>query len=68
MHYRFRKADGDGGVEIRQRFWHLPTDSSLTVPSPLIYGDLIASGDPRLAEAAADLRENDALLQRLDRG
>lgn len=68
MRYRFRKSDGEGGVEIRQLFWHLPTDSSPTVPTPLIYGDLIAAGDPRLAEAAADLRENDALLQRLDRG
>jgi hypothetical protein len=68
MQYRFRKAEGDGSVEIRQRFWHLPADSSPTVPTPLVYGDLIASGDPRLAEAAADLRENDALLRRLDRG
>jgi len=68
MQYRFRKVEGEGGVEIRHLFWHLPTDSSPTVPTPLIYGDLIASGDPRLAEAATDLRENDALLQRLERG
>jgi hypothetical protein len=66
--YRFRKSEGEGGVEIRQRFWQFLGDSSLTVPTPLIYGDLIASGDPRLAEAAADLRESDALLKRLDRG
>ncbi len=68
LDYRFRKAEGEGGVEIRQRFWHLPAGPSLTVPTPLIYGDLAASGDPRLAEAASDLRKNDALLQRLDRG
>jgi hypothetical protein len=66
--FRFRKAEGEGGVEIRQRFWKLPEGSSLTVPTPLIYGDLIAAADPRLAEAAADLRKSDALLQRLDRG
>ncbi|MFC7278186.1 type IV toxin-antitoxin system AbiEi family antitoxin [Paractinoplanes rhizophilus] len=66
--YRFRNPHGDGGVEVRQLFWHLPAKPSLTVPTPLIYGDLVASADPRLTEAAADLRENDALLQRLDRG
>jgi hypothetical protein len=66
--YRFRRSDGEGGVEVRQRFWHLPSDPSLTVPTPLIYADLVAAADPRLAEAAVDLRESDALLQRLDRG
>jgi hypothetical protein len=66
--YRFRRSEGEGSVEVRQRFWLLPADPSLTVPTPLIYADLVASGDPRLAEAAADLRESDALLQRLDRG
>jgi hypothetical protein len=65
--YRFRKSEGEGGVEVRQRFWHLPADPSLTVPTPLIYADLAAPGDPRLSEAATDLRETDALLQRLDR-
>jgi hypothetical protein len=68
MEFRFRRAEGEGGVEIRRRFWSFGSDHSLTVPAPLTYGDLIASDDPRLAEAAADLRENDALLQRLDRG
>lgn len=68
LDYRFRKAEGEGNMEIRELFWRLPGDSSLTVPAHLVYADLIASGDPRLAEAAADLRENDALLRRLDRG
>ncbi|WP_433371743.1 type IV toxin-antitoxin system AbiEi family antitoxin [Actinoplanes sp. CA-142083] len=68
MDYRFRKPQGEGGVQIRQMFWRLPANHSLTVPTPLIYGDLVASADPRLTEAATDLRENDALLQRLDRG
>jgi alkylation response protein AidB-like acyl-CoA dehydrogenase len=65
--FRFRKSDGEGNVEVRQHFWHLPADLSLTVPTPLIYADLVASADPRLAEAAADLRESDALLRPLDR-
>jgi hypothetical protein len=68
MKYRFRKPEGQGSVEIRQRFWNLPAAPSLTVPAPLIYADLVAPADPRLTEAATDLRENDALLQRLDRG
>lgn len=68
VEFRFRKAEGEGGVEVRQRFWNLPVDPSLTVPTPLIYADLVASADPRLAEAAANLRKTDALLQRLDRG
>jgi hypothetical protein len=68
IEYRFRKAENEGGVEIRQRFWNLSDDPSLTVPTPLIYADLIATADPRLAEAAANLRKTDALLQRLDRG
>jgi hypothetical protein len=67
LEHRFRKPEREGDVEIRQLFWHLPADPSLTVPTPLIYADLVASADPRLTEAAADLRENDALLRRLDR-
>jgi hypothetical protein len=66
--HRFRKADGPGDVEIRQRFWHLPADGSdILVPAPLVYADLIASGEPRQLEAAAHLREHDAHLRRLDR-
>jgi hypothetical protein len=65
--YRLRKSSADGNVEIRKRFWNFPgSRAQLTVPSPLIYADLIASGDPRQLEAAADLREHDELLRRLD--
>lgn len=63
---RLRKADGPGDVEIRDRFWYFPTGRELTVPTPLIYADLVAAADPRLAAAAADLRRSDALLRRLD--
>ncbi len=64
--YRFRKAwAGEGNVEIRERFWPAQT-RELTVPTPLVYADLIASRDPRQLEAAAALREHDDLLRRLD--
>jgi hypothetical protein len=68
VEHRFRKADGPGDVEIRQRFWHLPADGAdILVPPPLVYADLIASGEPRQLEAAAHLRGHDAHLRRLDR-
>jgi hypothetical protein len=65
--YRLTKAATDAPVEIRSRFWQSADDAGLTVPTPLIYADLIASADPRLLDAAADLRTADALLRRLDR-
>jgi hypothetical protein len=65
---RLTRADGEGSVDIRKRFWHLRDDERLIVPTPLIYADLMASADPRLLAAAADLRSSDALLQRLDHG
>lgn len=66
--YRFFRTDGPGTIEVRHRFWHLPEQpASLTTPTPLVYADLIASADPRLVEAAAQLRERDELLRRLDR-
>jgi hypothetical protein len=65
---RFRKADGAGNVEIRHRFWSFTTTPPTPiVPIPLVYADLIASADPRQREAAADLREHDAVLGRIDR-
>jgi hypothetical protein len=69
LDFHLRKAEGEGDVEIRQRFWRLPDEQQgLTVPSPLVYADLIASAEPRQVEAAVHLREQDALLRRLDRG
>ena len=70
--YRLRKAHGPENVQIRRRFWNFPTPPDTAsgaplVPTPLVYADLLASGDPRLHEAATRLRENDDLLQRLDR-
>jgi hypothetical protein len=66
LDYRLRKAGPDGNVEIRNRFWNSPTPASQsTVPTPLVYADLVASGDPRQLAAARDLREHDELLRRL---
>lgn len=54
-------------AELRRRFWHVPVLSrDATVPTPLVYADLLADGDPRLVEAAANLRRTDADLRRLD--
>lgn len=65
---RLRRDDRpDAPVELRRRFWKIPAlAESDTVPTPLIYADLLADGDPRLIEAAADLRGSDADLRRLD--
>ena len=67
-HYRMRKAsDPTANVAIRHRFWNVPEwNKSITVPTPLIYADLVASDDPRQVEAAVRLREADELLRRLD--
>jgi hypothetical protein len=65
---RLRRDDRiDAPVELRKRFWTIPVlAESDTVPTPLIYADLLADGDPRLIEAAAELRGSDADLRRLD--
>jgi len=66
---RFRRASGEGNVEIRERFWSFqPPQNSPVVPTPLIYADLLASGDPRAIEAAEYLKENDEVLRRLAEG
>lgn len=65
--FRMRKADPESAnLILRHRFWHMPAwQKSPVVPTPLIYADLAASDDPRLAEAATRLRETDELLRRL---
>jgi hypothetical protein len=65
---RLRRDDRpDAPLELRRRFWTIPAlADSDTVPTLLIYADLLADGDPRLIEAAAELRGNDADLRRLD--
>lgn len=67
LEHRLRKSTDDGDVEFRRRFWSFPNIAGHLAPSPLVYADLIASGDPRLAGVASELRESDDLLRRLDR-
>jgi hypothetical protein len=59
----------DAFAEFRRplwgRDWHVPAVRDDTVPSLLVYADLLRDGDSRLAEAAADLLENDDALRRL---
>jgi hypothetical protein len=57
-----------GVVEIRRRFWRFGLDGDRRmVPTPLVYADLVASGDPRQMDAATRIRDTDALLRRIDK-
>ena len=63
---RLRKADKAGTVEIRRRFWKFEEQlSTMVVPTPLVFADLLASGDPRQRDAADQLRKSDEILRRL---
>src|SRR5215475_3158664 len=64
--HRMVRESKDYNVHFRRRFWRVPDDSWI-VPSPLIYADLVASGDPRQREHADRLRAADDRLTRLDR-
>ncbi|NBH07389.1 hypothetical protein GTY80_29645 [Amycolatopsis sp. SID8362] len=63
--HRMARAEGRGNVHIRKRFWHVPGTESWLVPSPLIYADLLASGDPRQREHGDRIRTIDDRLVRL---
>ncbi|MEQ0562165.1 type IV toxin-antitoxin system AbiEi family antitoxin [Amycolatopsis sp. NEAU-NG30] len=65
--HRLARADGNGNVHIRERFWRVPEPESWLVPSPLIYADLLASGDPRQRDHGDRIRTHDDRLVRLDR-
>ena len=54
------RKDEHGNIEIIDRFWGFdPVDGDRidTVPLPLVYADLMASGDPRCHETAAIIRD-----------
>lgn len=62
-----RDVTDDARVELRRRFWRVPSlVDSAVAPSPLVYADLLTDGDPRLVEAAADLRTTDLALRDID--
>jgi hypothetical protein len=63
------RPEEDGPIELRERFWQPaavgPARAGLA-PSPLVYADLRASGEPRQVEAADKLRRTDAGMVDLD--
>lgn len=63
--HRLVRAEGEGNVHIRERFWRVPGPESWLVPSPLVYADLLASGDPRQREHGDRIRSIDDRLVRL---
>ncbi len=65
--HRMVRAEGAGPVHFRKRFWRVPEHASWTVPSTLVYADLLASGDPRQREHGDRIRTSDDRLTRLDR-
>jgi len=48
---RLRQDEG-GNVEIFRRFWDFATDDVAVAPAPLVYADLMATGDGRCIETA----------------
>lgn len=67
--HRLARAENDGNVHVRSRFWKepFPEREPWIVPSPLIYADLLASGDPRQREHGDRIRSGDDRLKRIDR-
>ena len=57
------RAEGDGNVEILEKFWNFPLDQEVThdipdvVPPILAYADLLATHDSRNAETARMIYE-----------
>lgn len=46
------RADPEGNVEFLRKFWTFEAVESLLAPEPLVYADLMASGDGRCMETA----------------
>lgn len=65
--FRLRRDDNRGAIHFRRRFWHRTDAHADLVPSPLVYADLLASGDPRQREHAERIRRVDDRLVELDR-
>ena len=57
------KADTQGNVDFRRRFWAFPGEEPHLTPTLLVYADLLAIGDARCLETAQLLRGQ--LLTRL---
>jgi hypothetical protein len=50
------RADAEGNVEFRRRFWTFPGEEPRLTPTLLVYADLLATGDARCLETAQLLR------------
>ena len=46
------RTDANGNVEIYRRFWTFDGDDAGLAPAPLVYADLMATGDGRCIETA----------------
>jgi len=57
------RADAEGNVDFRRRFWTFPGEKPRLVPTLLVYADLLAIGDARCLETAQFLQGQ--LLDRL---
>jgi hypothetical protein len=51
LEHRLR-ADPAGDVIVRERFWNFTADDPALAPVPLVYADLLATGDARCLEVA----------------
>ena len=59
------RADGRPNIVVRRKFWHPPegdppTEELAVAPWPLVYADLLASGDPRVRAAATQWKDRHA--------
>jgi hypothetical protein len=63
--HRLTRASAPGAAAIRRRFWAFDCEGPCA-PVVLVYADLLAAGEPRLAEAAVALREAHVDLRRFD--
>ncbi|MFJ9393087.1 type IV toxin-antitoxin system AbiEi family antitoxin [Nocardioides sp. NPDC101246] len=60
------RTDGTMNVFVRRKFWRdpgaeeRPSEPRRLSPWPLVYADLLATGDPRLRTVAQDLRDHEA--------
>jgi len=50
------RADPDGNVDLRRRFWTFQGEKPGLVPKLLVYADLLATGEARCLEIAELLR------------
>jgi len=65
--FRLRRDDENGIVHFRHRFWQRQEPTGTLVPAPLVFADLVSSGDPRQREHAERMRTIDDRLVELDR-